>query len=92
MLIAGTVENIMMKVLGPRALVKRITLETKSSLIEVVEFSAEPSQFALVLAVGKVPDVQVGDTVLLTRYCGASINSDDETMVMADDILAVVDL
>jgi len=81
-----------MKMIGPRALVKRIETPTASNLIEIVEFSKEPSQFAVVLSVGKVSDVQVGDTVLLKRYCGADTDNDDEVIVMCEDILAVVEL
>lgn len=39
-------------------------------MIEVVSLNPEPSQIALVVAVGNVPDVKVGDTVIVAKYAG----------------------
>ena len=88
----------MLKVLGPRAVVKRLDRkEHKSDVLEIVEFNPEPSNFALVLAVGKIPDVKVGDVVILKRYCGAQTTIDfneqptDVVIVTDEDMLAVVE-
>lgn len=92
-----------MKVKGPRALVKRLDeMAMKSSLIEVVQYNAAPSQFAYVLAVGdgaRLPDGQrrplefkAGDTVITKPFSGAPVEFEGEDlfMLMEDDVLAVV--
>jgi chaperonin GroES len=85
--------------------VKRVDNQIKSSVIEVITFGeAEPSQFALVLAVGPGSkredgslfplEVQPGDTVILKKLCGSSVFLNGEAchLVMRDDLLAVIDL
>lgn len=93
------------KVWGPRALVKRVENQLKSSVIEVITYGEqEPSQFALVLAVGpgSVRDdgtvfpleVMPGDTVIMKKLCGTPVFLNGEMchLVMRDDLLAIVDL
>lgn len=84
----------MIKVLGNRAVVRRFEApKTTSSLIEIVEFNPDPSIFGRILAVGNVPDVAIGDTVILRQYAGAMIEVDGEEafVVSGDDLLAVVE-
>jgi len=95
----------MLKVKGPRALVQKIDLSgLKSSVIEVVTYSEQPSQYALVVGVGQgdrldsgkfLPmDVQPGDTVLIKPMCGTPVKVDGEAfhLLMRDDMLAIIDL
>lgn len=85
---------------GPRLLISRIMeKQMSSSLIEVVEFQKTPSQFGVVLAIGKLkdPQVDVGDIVVLNAYAGAPVTVDvlgheeEAFIVMEDDVLAVVE-
>jgi co-chaperonin GroES (HSP10) len=88
----------MMKVLGNRVFVTRLDApKAKSSVIEVVEFNPELSQFAVVLAAGPaVREVKVGQTVILGKYSGApsTVKMNDNEVegyfVTEEDILAVV--
>lgn len=92
-----------MKVKGPRALVKRLDAQAmKSSLIEVIQYNAPPSQFAFVLVAGdgvRLPnggrrplEFKSGDTVITKPHCGAPVEVAGEEcfMVMEDDVLAIV--
>jgi chaperonin GroES len=92
------------KVMGPRALVKRLENTLQSSKIEIIQYQAEPSQFAVVLAVGpgdrldngtvKPMEVKQNDVVVLKKLCGAPVfvNGEACALVMRDDLLAVIDL
>jgi len=90
-----------MKVLGNRILVKKIDPpKPESSLIEVIQFEQEESQFALVLGVGNGPqvdpEVTKGDTVVIKPYSGAPLKVNikgkdvEAHMLAAEDVLAVV--
>lgn len=96
-----------LKLLGPIVLVKHIDPpETKSSIIEVIEYNKELSQFGLVLLVGngqrdqngeRIPvPVKQGDTVIVKRYSSAPIkvtinNQEIEGhIIQEDDILATI--
>ena len=92
-----------MRVLGARILVERLAEEPiKGSLIEVVQFTAQPSQFAKVIAVGpgprladgtrRPPEVEVGQMVVTVQYCGTPLTVDDQELFLVDenDILAVI--
>lgn len=92
----------MMQPLGPRVLIKRLDQpKTTSQLIEVVENSAKPSQYAVVLAVGKLTDksVVVGSVIITKDYCGAEVQvaieegavPESAFVIMEDDILALVE-
>jgi len=92
------------KVMGSRALVKRIENSLQSRTIEVIQYQAEPSQFAVVLAVGPGDkldngrtfpmDVKQNDVVILKKLCGTSVfvNGEACQLVMREDLLAVIDL
>lgn len=92
------------KVLGPRALVKKLDNQLQSQSITVVQFTEEPSQFAVVLAVGRgtkldsgrvLPmDVAVGDTVVIKKLCGTPVFINGEVchLVMREDMLGVLAL
>ena len=90
----------MLQPLGARLLVKRIDApRPTSSLIEIPEtVDGEKSCYAVVLAVGTkvVEAVKVADTIILAQYSGspATVELDgemlDATIVMQDDVLAVV--
>jgi len=84
---------------GPRVLVKRLEEPAlKSSLIEVVQMHEEPSQFAVVLATGKLEQggIEIGDTVVTKPFVGAplEVTIEGQTieafMLMETDCLAVV--
>lgn len=86
--------------MGPRVLVKRLAeAPLKSSLIEVVQMHDEPSQFSVVLAVGKLKQggIEVGDTVVTKAFVGAPLEVEIEGqameafMLMESDCLAVVE-
>lgn len=88
-----------LKPMGPRVLVKRLdTPALKSSLIEVVQMHEEPSQFAVVLATGKLEQggIEIGDTVVTKPFAGAplEVTIEGQTieafMLMEADCLAVV--
>jgi co-chaperonin GroES (HSP10) len=74
-----------MKIIGPRVLVKRIEIPKTESLIELVEYNPQPSQYAIVLGVGSwitsrgdrvsLDGINIGDTVLLRDYSGAPMPS-----------------
>lgn len=94
-----------MRVIGPRVVVRRIEgIQPKSSILEVITFDEEPSQFALVLAVGwrehrdftrhPIEDIAVGDVVILKTYSGAPVrvNGEDAVIVTVDDVLAICEL
>ncbi len=87
---------------GPRVLIQRIMQEQKSSVIEVIEHTPKPSQFAVVLAVGKLihsPELKAGDLVVLKDFCGVPVPvqltpdaaPDDCHIVEEDDVLAIVE-
>lgn len=93
------------RVVGPRALVKKIENQLASRTIEVIQFREhEPSQFGVVLAVGKgdkldsgviMPmEVKAGDTVILKKLCGTPVTFNGEGchLVSRDDMVAVVEL
>ena len=86
--------------MGPRVLVKRLAAAPLAgSLIEVVHLHDEPSQFAVVLAVGKLEQggIDVGDTVATKSFAGAPLEVEVEGqtieafMLMETDCLAVVE-
>jgi chaperonin GroES len=95
-----------MKIVGPRVLVRPLEApKPKSSLLFIPEtIEAEPSQFALVLAVGngymkkdgtREPlDVTVGDTVIVKKYSmnGIEVAGEQCAIVAHPDVLATVDL
>jgi co-chaperonin GroES (HSP10) len=83
---------------GPRVLVKRLAeASLTSSLIEVVQLHDNPSQFAVVLAVGKLVHggIEIGDTVATKSFVGAPLEVEVEGqtieafMLMEADCLAV---
>ncbi len=90
----------MIQPMGARVLVKRLEApKPQSALIHIPEsIQDRPSQFALVLAVGKLRHggVSVGDMVVLSPYSGApvTIPFDGEqieaVIVPEDDVLMVV--
>lgn len=92
---------------GPRVLVlKERTAKPTSSHIEVVSYSDEPSQFALVLAVGdgtlrrdggrNPVEVKPGQRVVVKPQSGAPVrvpfNGEDIDchLLMEDDVLMVI--
>jgi chaperonin GroES len=91
------------KVVGSRALVKRLDNPLESETIEVVQFAEEPSQFAMVLAVGPgdkldngrvIPmEVQPGEIVIIKKLCGTPVlfKGMDCHFVTRGDLLAVLD-
>lgn len=95
-----------MRPIGPRILVRPIEApRPSSSLIYIPEtVDADPSPYALVLAVGpgwttrygtKIPiEVQPMDTVIVKKYSSTQVTIDGQpaAVVMADDVLAIVDL
>jgi chaperonin GroES len=92
------------RVMGPRALVKRVENQLRSQTIEVVQFEEEPSMFAIVLAVGPgdrlndgrvIPmDCRPGDTVIIKKLSGSPLYVNGEAcfLVMREDVLATLDL
>jgi len=92
------------KVMGSRALVKRLPNQITSNTIEIVQYQEEPSQIAVVLAVGPGSkldngrifpmDVKAGDTVVMKKLCGTPVvvNGEGCFMVVREDLLAVIDL
>ncbi len=98
-----------MKILGSRLYVTRLDApKAASSLIEVVEFNPEQSQYAVVLSVGngerlkdgtrRPIEISVGDTVIIGKYSGAPLtvkmgeNDVEGFIVQEEDVLAVVEL
>lgn len=94
-------EGDMMRPMGARALVKRLPKPRPvSSLIEVPDtVEDKPSQYALVLAVGRLVQggFGVGDTVILRDFAGAPCETEfdgeriDASIVPEEDVLAVVE-
>lgn len=94
-------EKEMIRPLGARALVKRMDAPKPASSLIVIPDTVEdkPSQYALVLAVGKLTQggFDVGDTVILKDFAGApcSVMLDDDvidaSVVVEDDVLAVIE-
>ena len=85
--------------MGPRVLVKRLDAPAlQSSLIEVIQQHEEPSQFAVVLAVGKLEQggIEIGDTVVTKGFAGAPLEIIfegqplDAFMLMESDCLLVL--
>ena len=91
----------MMQPMGARALVKRLDAPKPESQLIVTPETVEdkPSQFALVLAIGKLVNggFDVGDTVVLRDFAGASCNVTldgeliEASIVNEDDVLMVVE-
>ena len=90
----------MIQPMGNRALVKRFPKgQAQSALIEVVELEETLSQFAVVLAIGKLREggFSVGDTVILKDYSGTPCPTEidgeriESDMVVEDDVLAVIE-
>ena len=86
--------------MGPRVLVKRLDAQPLTSqLIEVVQMDAEPSQFAVVLAVGalKQGGIEIGDTIVTKPHSGAALEVIVEGapmeafMLVESDCLAVIE-
>lgn len=95
----------MIRVLGPRILVRREEDPgLKSAVLEVVSYDATPSQFGTVVAVGngardnsgarQPMPFKTGDKVLLSKYSGGEVEVDGETLafVMEEDVLAILEL
>ncbi len=91
----------MMQPLGARALIKRLDAPKPESQLIVTPDTVEdkPSQFALVLAVGKLVHggFDMGDTVVLRDFAGAPCNVEldgemiEAAIVNEDDVLMVVE-
>ena len=93
----------MVRVIGDRVLVERITEPTPAStLIEVVSLNDTPSQFCRVVAVGNgrrlkdgsrlsIP-LETGQTIVTNPYCGTPMIVEERELfiVVEDDILGVV--
>lgn len=86
--------------LGPRVLVKRIEdKKMTSGLIEVVQYTEEPSNVSVVLAHGKLTQggLSVGDTVITKPFSGAPLEvtlndvAIEAHMLMESDVLAVLE-
>lgn len=86
--------------LGPRVLVKRIdNKKMTSSVIEVIQYTEEPSQVAVVLAIGKLTEggISVGDTVVTKPFSGAPLEVTlndafiEAHILMESDVLAILE-
>jgi chaperonin GroES len=90
----------MLKPIGPRVLVKRIDEPRPQSELIIVPdvVESEASAFAIVLAVGTkvTEDINVADTVVLSKYAGAPVTVEldgerlEAIIVMQDDVLGIV--
>jgi chaperonin GroES len=82
------------KPIGERLLVKREAVETKSSGgIILTEASQERPNQGEVKALGKVEDIEIGDTVVFGRYSGGdTLEVDGEELLILElkDIKAVI--
>jgi chaperonin GroES len=80
--------------IGERLLVKREEIETKSSGgIILTEASQERPNQGEVKALGKVEDIEIGDTVVFGRYSGNdTLDVDGEELLILElkDIKAVI--
>lgn len=94
----------MIQPMGARVLVKRLSLPKHTSTLLVIPETEDekPSQYALVIAVGKIYDITVkpGDVVLLKDYTGVPVfvklegpegDLSECSIVPEDDVLAVME-
>ncbi|RDB31759.1 co-chaperone GroES [Candidatus Similichlamydia laticola] len=91
------------KPLGDRVLLKRVEAETHSGGIILPESAKKKPEVALVVAVGPgkrdkegrliAMPVQVGDTVLVSKYSGQEVTLEGEEFLVASssDIIAQVE-
>jgi len=84
------------KPLGERVLIKPISEEkrTEGGLV-LPDTSKEKPQKAIVVAVGKLEDVElnVNDRVIFSKYAGTEIKIDSEDYILIDatDILGIIE-
>ncbi len=84
------------KPLGNRVLIKPITEEKRTEGgIVLPDTSKEKPQKAVVVAVGKLEDIDLnpGDKIIFSKYAGSEIkiNDEDHLLIDASDILAVIE-
>lgn len=75
--------------MGARVLVKKMEAPKRSKVIEIIvpEGAEEPTQFAMVFAIGNgcpTDEIQVGDTVILKKYSGVPVTVKDEELHMVE--------
>lgn len=95
----------MFQPLGDRILAKRLEQpRPKSSLIEIPETVVDkPSQYAVVLAVGKLahaPELQRGHVIIIKDFAGTPVQTpiadgeepEDCIILVEDDVLAITEV
>lgn len=83
----------LIKMKGKRSFVKRFeSISLESSLIEVIEFNPDQSQFAMILATDH-PDLKICDHVIIGKYSGSpyTFNDVEGFIVEEDDVLAIIE-
>lgn len=77
---------------GRSFVVREQTKSTKSSLIEVIEFNPDQSQFAKVVYTDH-PDLIPGCKILIGKYTGAPVTHENTEgyIVEKDDVLAIIE-
>ncbi|MCP5508916.1 MAG: co-chaperone GroES [Chlamydiales bacterium] len=91
-----TVNKTKLKPLGARVIVQRLEEEEKIGGIILPDSAKKKPETAKVIAVGTgkdMPDVKVGDTVLMDKYAGQDVTVNDQefTILRADDVIAVIE-
>lgn len=83
-----------LKAVGKRIIIRQNQAEqmTASGLV-IPDGAQEKPQEGVVVSVGDVEDVKVGDTVVFSKYGGTQVTSEGENFVICEikDVLGVVE-
>lgn len=82
-----------LKAIGKRIIIKQNLAETTTaSGLVIPEAAQEKPQEGVVVSIGDVEDVKVGDTVIYSKYGATHITNDGENFIICEikDVLAVV--
>lgn len=83
-----------LKAVGKRIIIRQnLAEQTTASGLVIPESSQEKPQEGVVISVGDVEDVKVGDVVIFSRYGATHITNEGENLVICElkDVLGIVE-
>ena len=91
-----TASQTKLKPVGSRVVVQRLEEEEKLGGIILPDTAKKKQETAMVIAVGTgkdMPELKVGDKILMDKYAGQDVTVNDEefTILRADDVIAVIE-
>lgn len=83
-----------LKAVGKRIIIRQNQAETTTaSGLVIPDAAQEKPQEGVVISVGDVPDIAIGDVVIFSKYGATHITNDGENFVICEikDVLAVIE-